>query len=248
MSPSAPALQPFEREVEGDGYSATVSREVSLKGREVFDGHECTVVEVVHNIEGRHVETLRFHFADEMAFTPVRIECFNVRGGEGVARYSYTMSDFAEVTPGIYVPAKAEYNVPARGTEKAVKMLLSMEIELPETVDQGIFELTFPEGTQVFDTISGVEYVVGESLAPREVTDPLSDPGDVTEGAQEAPAQETPDEVVPSEPPPPAEPEPAEVPRQIPSRLKSYGALLAVLVAVCCVAAVMIAKRKRRNT
>jgi beta-lactamase regulating signal transducer with metallopeptidase domain len=80
-------------------------------------------------------------------------------------RVSHVMTMEYSVLQGVHVPAKATLTVLRKGEISITTEVKVTKVEVGQPVDTSTFTLSFPPGTGVTDTITGVSYTVGGEAA-----------------------------------------------------------------------------------
>jgi hypothetical protein len=178
---------------------SVATRDLRLVGRETVSGRELLVVEEklerpLRDDPKVHWEhTARLYFDPAMNYACVMVDTSGTYGGAPHSRLRCVMSDFREVKPGLLVPfalveewKKSEWKGdPAAQWTKTYKV---ESLEFREGFDEGVFDVEFPAGTQVFDTFVKSRYTVGAAdLGP--AARALLEPDLGGEGEAESPAQ-----------------------------------------------------------
>lgn len=221
----------------GETTEIQVVRSARVVGTEEVDGRELFVVEVEESM-GRGSTVQRLYFDETMNYACVAAERGRMIEGEFRGRSRWRFEDFREVRPGLFVPFSAvseAVGAGARPSPAFTYTLLSMEF--PTFFEEGLFELQFPDGTEVRDGIADLSYTIGEM--PFDDLELLFVEIEETEPETIAPL---PEPAPPVEPAP--TPEPAEIPRQIPPLAVSI--LIAACVAAILAAIFVVVRRKRR--
>jgi len=80
-------------------------------------------------------------------------------------------ADFSEVIPGVWFPVAGEEVQYFRDDPDKLEMRISVKVSAIKINDpnfgDGLFEVDFPEGTRVTNTLTGLQYVVGEQMSEK---------------------------------------------------------------------------------
>ena len=148
---------------------------------ETVAGRPCYVIECVND---RHSLRGKLWISPDFGFRPVKMEYYLSNG----AFCSHTVTEMKEVAQGVWFPTKGtkEWHIPNPPGSESLVLYSVAEFEVDPTslkVNSGVsddeFVFTFPKGTQVYDRIADLLYVVGEGLAEEDVDDLIEGPGEV---------------------------------------------------------------------
>jgi len=222
-----------------DGSLEGVTNKVRRLDPATIDGHTCNVFEIERTtgLSGKHTLT-RLYLAEDLGGACVRAEYESVNtDGERITRV-WSFGDLREISPGLYV-AFSSHSETANAKAEILSVIDARidSFEFPSAFDPQLFSPEFPAGTQVTDRRPD-----DEKEAVTQAVLPVAALGDAPETPQGGPASPT------AVDKPQTMSAPLEGPEKTPPRRRKSGALLAVLIAVFCMAAVLIAKRKRRRT
>jgi len=219
-----------------------ITRTTRLVGTEMVDGREVVVVEVEESF-GRRGTLRRLYFDKTLNYACVCAEQGRMVEGEFRARSRWRFEDFREVKPGLFVPfcAVSERTGPEAMPVPTMTYTL-LSLEFPGFFEEGLFELQFPEGTEVRDGIADLSYTIGE--LPFDgmdlLLDEIDEAGEAAFEAERAPALDA----APA-PALDAAPAPPEDSRRI--ALLSICALIATCAAAVLAAGFAVICRKRRR-
>ncbi len=237
----------FPREFIPKDFNADEST-VKVLPEHVVDGRKCAAVEIaLPEYSGRPKSTTRMYFAEDLGYACVKIESAFLLENRWVIASTWTMGDFREVKPGLFVPFSASTEDYDADGETGIAARDTIEkLEFADSFDDSMFTFGFPEGMAVRDLVAHLDYVVGETAMPEGIDEILDEP--------EANGHPAPRPTEPPEPAFPGEPPGTAAETASPPEAGSPGrpwgklalAALALIVVVVIVAAVVLVGRKRR--
>lgn len=211
-----------------------------LAGIESVDGHRCIVVDHELSIQREgdvaEVSTRRIYFAEDLNYTPVRMEYFTVAGEMKSTRMVFTMRDFKEVEKGIFAPGAGRHE----GSDGFVTKL-EYEFSRPGPLPDDFFNLTIPAGITVRDETAGIEYIVPSTDAAVESL------AEVEERIVERPPEAGAPDAAALPPAPPVDMTPAVPVREETQGQDATWVIVALAVFSCVLLAAALARKRLRK-
>lgn len=145
------------------GSLARLSKEVSVRGREVIDGMPVIHVEVKVSGGRDQQEIHDIFLAEEHGYAVKRVDHWYADPQQGKRLNSrLDNTGFTDFGDGSSYPPKGTYTVFQGGDEpKQTTRMELVDFKQPITYAREVFRPEFPPGTHVFDTIVGTDYVAG---------------------------------------------------------------------------------------
>ncbi len=130
-------------------------------GMQEIDGRQVAVVDVEESgMRGSSYQ--RLYFDPALNYAVVAAEQGRMVNNEFRAAVSWRFEDFQEVRPGLFMPFSAVSEA-GRGRSAVPVVEFQLEtIRFPGFLPEGLFDLEFPDGTVVRDTIANLSYTVGQ--------------------------------------------------------------------------------------
>jgi len=144
--------------------------------RQVDAGHDCIVIELIDPNGQREI------WLDPKYNYLVRRTVYDqpaVKGGLAAVRTERVVTRFAEPVTGIFFPEEVQFTSAVNGKQDQSSTTVFSDIRINEPLPADVFDLPFPAGTEVDDSILGKRYKVdatgnpiGETIVPRRVAAP----------------------------------------------------------------------------
>jgi len=139
----------------------SVNRSVRVTGKASVDNEMCVVVEVCLGDLPDRKEVLRFYMAEQYDYCVLQCEHSFVRDGVSNLRSRIKMSKFQCIKENLWYPMEAKYDI-FKGKELKQSTVFKIDsLCWPDKFEESLFNLEFPVGTHVFDTVVGIDYVTG---------------------------------------------------------------------------------------
>lgn len=117
--------------------------------------NDCDTIELTCSrewIAKKMIKLMAIHFSLDHNYSVVRISYYNAGG----IILEYNVRKFRPIGDGLWFPIECDI----RGSEGDINKISVLDVQINQPFDEHVFELEFPPGTRVNDTITGKQYTI----------------------------------------------------------------------------------------